>query len=70
MKSDREKRQRVKVRGHQSDTAGYAYIYRSPIEFYELDTALLSKALRVLEAQGKAQLFSGKQTDEMGVKFF
>jgi len=69
MKSDREKRQRVKVRGHQSDGV-CIYLSLSSIEFYELDTALLLKALRVLEAQGKAQLFSGKQTDEMGVKFF
>ncbi|KAG2203342.1 hypothetical protein INT46_005493 [Mucor plumbeus] len=39
-------------------------------EFFELDKALLSKALNVLVKRGNAQIFKGTDEDSMGVKFF
>ena len=39
-------------------------------EFHHLETDLLIKALQQLEKEGKAQLFQGKETSEMGIKFF
>lgn len=41
------------------------------IEFYEMDTAVLMKALEVLSAKGNAQIFTGTgDVDSIGVKFF
>lgn len=39
-------------------------------EFHELDTRILKKALQSLEAQRKAQVFTGTSDDNLGVKFF
>ncbi|CAO3659695.1 unnamed protein product [Umbelopsis vinacea] len=40
-------------------------------EFYEMDTAVLMKALEVLSAKGNAQIFTGTgDVDSIGVKFF
>jgi len=39
-------------------------------EFHGLETKLLLKALKSLERQGKCQIFSGNQEDNLGVKFF
>jgi len=38
-------------------------------EFHQLDTAILLKALKILEKSGKVQLFEGDSISEMGVKF-
>jgi hypothetical protein len=41
------------------------------LDFYEMDTAVLIKALEVLSASGNAQIFTGTgDVDSMGVKFF
>jgi len=39
-------------------------------EFQGLDEDTLKKALEILVKQKKAQIFSGSNSDEMGVKFF
>ncbi|KAI8376681.1 ESCRT-II complex subunit-domain-containing protein [Choanephora cucurbitarum] len=39
-------------------------------EFFQLDTAILMKALQVLVKRGHAQMFKGTDEDSMGVKFF
>ncbi|CEP17176.1 hypothetical protein [Parasitella parasitica] len=39
-------------------------------EFFELDIAILSKALNILVKRGNAQIFKGTDQDSMGVKFF
>ncbi|CAO0802805.1 unnamed protein product [Mucor circinelloides] len=39
-------------------------------EFFELDKAILSKALNILVKRGNAQIFKGTDEDSMGVKFF
>ncbi|RCI04556.1 hypothetical protein CU098_002262, partial [Rhizopus stolonifer] len=39
-------------------------------EFFELDKAILSKALNILVKRGIAQIFKGTDEDSMGVKFF
>jgi len=40
-------------------------------EFYEMDTAVLMKALEVLSAKGNAQIFTGTgDVESIGVKFF
>lgn len=39
-------------------------------EFFGLDTKVLLKALKSLEAQGKAEVFSGTSDENLGVKFF
>lgn len=39
-------------------------------EFFGLETKILLKALRALEAQGKAEVFSGTSDENLGVKFF
>lgn len=40
------------------------------VEFFELDKALLTKALNILVKRGNAQIFKGTDEDSMGVKFF
>ena len=45
----------------------YKYCY---IDFQGLDEDTLQKALEILVKQRKAQIFSGSNSDEMGVKFF
>lgn len=41
------------------------------IDFYEMDTSVLIKALEVLSANGNAQIFTGSgDVDSIGVKFF
>ena len=39
-------------------------------EFHGLETELLTKALQFLEKEGKAQLFQGNESSELGIKFF
>ncbi|KYQ96781.1 vacuolar protein sorting 25 [Tieghemostelium lacteum] len=39
-------------------------------EFHQLNTTILLKALKTLEKQQKAQVFSGNENDNLGVKFF
>ncbi len=39
-------------------------------EFHGLDPAVLLKALKILETDGKAQIFQGTNPDDRGVKFF
>ncbi|EFA78377.1 vacuolar protein sorting 25 [Heterostelium album PN500] len=39
------------------------------LEFHEINTNILMKALKSLEKQGKAQIFSGSENN-LGVKFF
>jgi len=39
-------------------------------EFHGMDQIVLLKILKVLETQGKAQVFSGNESQDYGVKFF
>ena len=38
--------------------------------FHGLEVWQIKKALEILEAEGKAQVFSGESTEDDGVKFF
>jgi hypothetical protein len=56
----------VLLNGVKNDIAHCLYI-----DFYEMDTTVLIKALEVLSANGNAQIFTGSgDVDSIGVKFF
>eukprot|EP01086_Lenisia_limosa_P017883 TRINITY_DN9382_c0_g1_i1.p1 TRINITY_DN9382_c0_g1~~TRINITY_DN9382_c0_g1_i1.p1 ORF type:complete len:180 (+),score=37.57 TRINITY_DN9382_c0_g1_i1:129-668(+) len=39
-------------------------------EFYGMEPEVMLRALKALEKSGRCQIFTGKETDETGVKFF
>ena len=69
------------IHGEQSEGSGGPLSFPSSImhshlpflllilELHGMDETLLLKALRCLEAQGKAQVFTGASKDDLGVKF-